>query len=260
MKIKYKLLISFFVIVAVFLIAGLAINSNIQEMSFIEKEMSKDFSINQQATNYEKGARQVQVGVFLYAHGSKELGGQLIREGYNLMTSSRNNLKNSLKDPAMLSDLSDIERLEEKVIQVSDEVTKTADVSPGNTALIEQNLHTLEGRVEALNLKLSGFIEVTDRAVANSIERSRIHADDTIKTTYYAVIGSMIVSLILAIFLANRLTNPLRSLTDVANKVSRGEIDAKISVASKDEIGELAESFKRMVNAFKIMDALSKQK
>ncbi len=70
----------------------------------------------------------------------------------------------------------------------------------------------------------------------------------------------MLQSLILAFIMAERLTKPLKSMAEVINKVSRGDINEKIEVSSKDEVGELAESIKRMVNAYKIVDVLSREK
>ncbi|MCZ7396992.1 MAG: HAMP domain-containing protein, partial [Candidatus Methanoperedens sp.] len=66
--------------------------------------------------------------------------------------------------------------------------------------------------------------------------------------------------IILSFVMASMLTKPLKVLTDTANRVSKGNIHEKVSISSKDEIGDLAESFKRMINAFKIMEALSKEK
>lgn len=51
---------------------------------------------------------------------------------------------------------------------------------------------------------------------------------------------------IAAIFLARVLTQPIVHLTRVADRISLGELDAKIEINSKDEIGELAQALRRM--------------
>ncbi len=49
-----------------------------------------------------------------------------------------------------------------------------------------------------------------------------------------------------AVFIARALTQPIVHLTRVADRISLGELDAKIEVNSKDEIGELAQALRRM--------------
>jgi HAMP domain-containing protein len=41
-------------------------------------------------------------------------------------------------------------------------------------------------------------------------------------------------------------TRPIVQLTQVAERISLGELDAKIEVTSQDEIGEFADAFSRM--------------
>lgn len=51
---------------------------------------------------------------------------------------------------------------------------------------------------------------------------------------------------ITAIFVAREFTNPLNQLTQVADRISLGELDARIDINRKDEIGDLAEAVSRM--------------
>ena len=45
----------------------------------------------------------------------------------------------------------------------------------------------------------------------------------------------------------------IRSLNDSAARISCGDMDVFVTVERKDEIGELADSFSRMVASLKIM-------
>lgn len=259
MKIKYKLFISYLLIVAVFVLAGFLINTNVANIGGANKDVAANIIIDNHAKNYEKGGSYLQTGVYLYVHDNKEMGRQHISEGTELMRTSRNGLKNSLTDPAMLADLAEIERLEDRVLEASNNIVKAADKKE-SAALIEQNLATLQGRVVALNLKSSVLVDKARENMESSIERSKTYGDTAIKITSYASFASVVISLLVAFVMASLLTKPLRLLTETANKVSKGDIHAKVEVSSKDEIGDLAESFKRMINAFKIMDALSREK
>ena len=58
---------------------------------------------------------------------------------------------------------------------------------------------------------------------------------------YFAIVGA------LAYLMGRRFTDPLVRLTDASKKVARGDLTVKIKAESRDEIGELAQSFNTMV-------------
>jgi nitrogen fixation/metabolism regulation signal transduction histidine kinase len=50
---------------------------------------------------------------------------------------------------------------------------------------------------------------------------------------------------------AEALVRPLRHLKYAAERISRGDLGVELSIRSRDEIGELATSFERMIAAIK---------
>ena len=52
--------------------------------------------------------------------------------------------------------------------------------------------------------------------------------------------------LVLAFFLANRIVGPLQELTATTAKIAGGDLNAKVSVSSRDEVGLLAAEYNRM--------------
>ncbi len=56
----------------------------------------------------------------------------------------------------------------------------------------------------------------------------------------------LLLIVITAVYVARGFTNPIVQLTQVAERISLGELDAKIDINRKDEIGELAEAVSRM--------------
>ncbi|HEX9079303.1 MAG TPA: ATP-binding protein [Desulfuromonadaceae bacterium] len=63
----------------------------------------------------------------------------------------------------------------------------------------------------------------------------------------------------LTIFLARRYTDPINRLAQGVKKVSAGDLSVTFPVESKDEIGELAESFNEMVDKLKERESLVKR-
>jgi signal transduction histidine kinase len=70
---------------------------------------------------------------------------------------------------------------------------------------------------------------------------------DRIQTTLIiGAIGAVAVSLLLGILLTRTLTHPIRELTTATRAVAEGNYEQRVSVRSKDELGELATSFNLM--------------
>jgi methyl-accepting chemotaxis protein len=67
------------------------------------------------------------------------------------------------------------------------------------------------------------------------------------------LLGSTVVLvLIIAWFSARAIVNPIRKLTDAAERMSLGELNVKIDVKSKDEIGLLAQAIGRMQTSLRL--------
>ncbi len=58
-----------------------------------------------------------------------------------------------------------------------------------------------------------------------------------------AILGAVII------FLATRLSNPIKELAAVAEELGRGRLDQHISVVGEDEMGALAQSFRNMIQS-----------
>lgn len=69
-----------------------------------------------------------------------------------------------------------------------------------------------------------------------------------------AFVVVLVLAIIIALFLTRMIVGPVKKLTEVANQVSRGNTDMALpNIKTKDEIGDLAKSFGRMVASVKFM-------
>lgn len=74
------------------------------------------------------------------------------------------------------------------------------------------------------------------------------------------VIG-FILTTVFAFFLSSRITFPLRQMKQTAQRIAEGDFQAKVSIRSTDEIGDLAATFNRMAGRLnEVIHALSKEK
>jgi signal transduction histidine kinase len=75
----------------------------------------------------------------------------------------------------------------------------------------------------------------------------------------YAIFGALIFALVMGIFLAKNLIHPLKELTLAAQNMSQGQLEQRVNVGSKDEIGQLAESFNKMSEEISLSNRLRRQ-
>jgi len=71
----------------------------------------------------------------------------------------------------------------------------------------------------------------------------------TMGVSILVAIIAVLLSFSIGIGLANSITKPIAHFRDIAEKVSLGDLDVKISVDQKNEIGDLGSAFERMVTA-----------
>jgi nitrogen fixation/metabolism regulation signal transduction histidine kinase len=67
------------------------------------------------------------------------------------------------------------------------------------------------------------------------------------------------LGILVTLFLARRYTSPINRLADGVKKVSAGDLSVTFPVESRDEIGELAESFNEMVEKLREREGLEKR-
>lgn len=61
----------------------------------------------------------------------------------------------------------------------------------------------------------------------------------------------VLIIIVVGILLANRLSKPLRDLSEAATSIGRGNLDVQLNVRSADEVGELMRSFNEMTKELK---------
>jgi HAMP domain-containing protein len=74
-----------------------------------------------------------------------------------------------------------------------------------------------------------------------------------IRNIIFGIFGGTILLIgFIVYFLGHRLAGRIKSLTEVTNRISVGELDAEIQIAGKDEISELGEAISRMQESIRL--------
>ena len=66
------------------------------------------------------------------------------------------------------------------------------------------------------------------------------------------MLGTIVIVGLIIFFYGRRVTGNIKHLSEVADRISVGELDAQIEVRSKDEVGELAEAVSRMQDSLRL--------
>lgn len=81
-----------------------------------------------------------------------------------------------------------------------------------------------------------------------------IEKQDFIGNTIYIIVGiSILIASLIIGFFSMTIIRDINKLNKTANEISNGNMNITVDVKRKDEIGDLAESFGRMVTSLKIM-------
>lgn len=72
----------------------------------------------------------------------------------------------------------------------------------------------------------------------------------------WSILLVLVAGLVLAYFLASKLTKPIQHLADGAKAIGEGHLDTQIPIESSDELGFLAQEFNWMANKLKELDHL----
>ncbi len=117
-------------------------------------------------------------------------------------------------------------------------------IASSGTNIFETGADTNNSRNQAVMVKLQS--KTWRYLVAAPLSTFTAAADRA--TLLIAILSILVggITIVIALVLSRSITRPLINLSQVANRISLGEMDAKINVSSKDEVGELAEALRRM--------------
>ncbi len=110
----------------------------------------------------------------------------------------------------------------------------------------------LDGEKVIVNYKPTG---INGWSIAMVSPVDEVYAlTERLKTdTAVAVVVIAVLVILLALFLANKLVQPINKLVRAADTASSGDLTTNIAVHTNDEVGLLASSFNQMVENLKIM-------
>ena len=102
---------------------------------------------------------------------------------------------------------------------------------------------------KGIPIEVGGQIVGTVIATGQPLPRKPLdqkYVDQINQALWIAGLGGVLIALVLGVLLARSLTRPIRELTIATHSLAQGKLEQQVAVRSKDELGELAESFNQM--------------
>ena len=244
----------------IFLVTGAGILFAVSNMNAMNDTLDTQVAINEQANNIERAQMNKQRGIYMYVLGNKESAMNLIEDGEEIIEESQERLSELLTDPELLALLNgELEDLEEGVEAVIEEMMEVADSDdPNKNTLLATRFSDLDAGITILNQRFEEFREVTDENVESAMSAAHANGIEVFYITVAGIIIALISSNAIAFYMGNRISKPVKQLSQAAHNTSLGNFDQELEIKTGDEIEELGESFNRMLNSFKLMDAMNK--
>lgn len=100
-------------------------------------------------------------------------------------------------------------------------------------------------------LMSTAYIDEFTNKTESLKERAQKLATDTRNINFAILIGAIVLIGLIIIVYGYRLTRNIQYLTEAADRISVGDLEAEIDVHSKDEIGNLADAISRMQDSLR---------
>jgi len=240
------------------------------KMTQLQSNAKLQEDINSNAYAYQQGLDQKQFGTLMYSADQVDSGVRIIVGGADLQVPAQTFLTNSLaSNPALLAQFNEVVAIDNNQINpgirdVSQLYTSNLN-SSDKYPLIWSQLSLIMNATDQADQKLAALRTATQANVQNAVTESQNYANLSIIMAVAFIAVLIVASVALSILIGNRITVPLKNLVNVAQKVTQGDLDQRyylkknIDVKNGDEIDELTDSFKKMINAFRMQESLLKE-
>ena len=266
MKIRRKLLLSYLLITALFIAAGATVAFNTMKMGELQRKVEQQVEVNKNAYDYQQGLDQKQFGTLMYSSDNVQEGERIIISSADLMQKAEDYLLGALAtNPELLAKVNEVVNIDNQIDNAITEIVTIYNGDANSTdkyVQIWDQLAIIMSITTDADLKLDDVRAATIANVQNATNESQSYANLSILVAVASLVTMSVISVALSIIMGNRITGPLKKLAGIAHKVSLGDLDQRYYLKQKtdtktgDEIDELVEAFRRMINSFRMQEAL----
>ena len=138
--------------------------------------------------------------------------------------------------------------------EVYDQVVLKGEAWIGRAYVVNNWYITAYEPIRDINNMIIGMLYV------GILEQKYLDIREQTAITFLSItLAGMFFSMLLSYLISLRISVPIKNLASASREVARGNLNAKVDVASKDELGELSDTFNTMALALKERDERLKE-
>jgi len=256
MSLRNKLLLSYLIFVAALVVLGGWSALRLREMGSVSRRIISNNYDSVVAAQEMKESLERQDSAALFALlGSRDKAEIQLREHRTRFDSNFQKAANNITEIGEPDAIEAIRRDRDAYYRLFDAfiARNAAQNSESISAtrkdeLSERNEYftTLEPQFNKLRADCDHLLQLNQRAMVGKSEAAAGVAQLWFYRTLLVAGILVAAGLTLAVFLSNRIVEPLRQLTTTTTKMAGGDLEARVAVSSHDEVGLLAAEYNRM--------------
>lgn len=125
--------------------------------------------------------------------------------------------------------------------------------APGGAELMEYCTPVVSGG------NLLGTAAILYKSDVIKTSTAKVLRESLIRFLKWAVLGSLLLGIVVGMVFAAWLTKPIERLVEGARSIGEGQLDHRIQIANKDEIGRLAQEFNQMAERLSELDSMKQE-
>src|SRR6266545_2441424 len=256
MNLRTKLLFSYLIFVAALVVLGGLSAWRLREMGGVSRRIISNNYDSVVAAQEMKESLERQDSAALFALlGARDKAMTQLREHRARFDANFQKAANNITEIGEPEALQRIRRDRDAYYQMFDDFLDRLNAPAGaagtavrTTQISERDEYftRLEPQFNELRAECEHLLQLNQRAMLAKSEAAAGVAQLWFYRTLF-IAGLLVgAGLLLAFFLANRIVEPLRQLTATTAKIAGGDLNAKVMVSSRDEVGVLAAEYNRM--------------
>jgi NtrC-family two-component system sensor histidine kinase KinB len=266
MSLRTKLLAGYLVFIAALVLLGGWSAWRLREMGDVSRRIiSNNYdSVIAAQEMKESLERQDSAAVFALL-GAHERAATQVREHRALFDANFQKAANNITELGEPEVIETIRRDRDAYYLMFDAFLKRVNAVDGNALAVKPSARAeesaerseyfarLEPQFNKLRADCDHLLQLNQRAMLAKSEAAGRVARHWFYFTLLMAAALVVAGLALAFFLANRIVKPLRQLTATTMRIAGGDLDAKVEVTSRDEVGVLAAEYNRMAERIRTL-------
>ena len=257
MSLRVKLLLTYLIFITALVLLGGWSALRLREMGGVSRRIISNNYDSVVAAQEMKESLERQDSAALFALlGAREKALTQLREHRARFDANFQKAANNITEVGEPEAIESIRRDRATYYQMFDSFMATVNAAEGspreslarNEELSERSEYFahLEPQFNKLRAECEHLLQLNQRAMLAKSEAAAGVAQLWFYRTLLIAAALVLAGLALAFFLANRIVEPLRQLTASTVKIAGGDLEARVSVNSRDEVGVLAAEYNRM--------------